>query len=52
MENTLAEIYSDADDVTVNPNNLKKKILTVTNKDVIPAKLAAGGGLAIHFSKQ
>ncbi|HZI54457.1 MAG TPA: glycoside hydrolase family 97 C-terminal domain-containing protein, partial [Chitinophagaceae bacterium] len=48
----LAEIYTDADDVATNPNNLDTRTLVVTNKDVVPARLAAGGGLAIHFKKQ
>ena len=48
----VAEIYSDADDVASNPNNLDKRTLVVTNKDEMPARLAAGGGLAIHFKKQ
>jgi alpha-glucosidase len=48
----LAEIYTDAEDVATNPNNLDKRTLVVTKKDVIPARLAAGGGLAIHFKKQ
>ena len=48
----LAEIYTDADDVATNPNDLDTRTLIVTNKDVIPARLAAGGGIAIHFKKQ
>ena len=47
-----ADIYTDADDVATNPNNLDKRTLVVTNKDVISARLAAGGGLAIHLKKQ
>ncbi len=48
----IAEIFSDADDAAINPNNLKKQTLVVTNKDAISIKFAAGGGVAIHFSRQ
>lgn len=48
----IAEIYGDADDVNINPNNLKKQTLAVTKKDKMPVRLAAGGGSAIHFKPQ
>ncbi len=48
----IAETYSDADDVTVNPNHLKIQTLTITSTDKIPVRLASGGGMAIHFKKQ
>ena len=47
-----AEIYTDDDDVATNPNNLDKRTMVVTKKDLIPASLAAGGGLAIFLKKQ
>jgi alpha-glucosidase len=49
--NYTAEIYSDAQDVRIDPNHLKKETRAVTSKDVITAKLASGGGQTIHFIK-
>ncbi len=48
----VAEIYSDADDASVNPNHLQKKSVQVSRQDKIPVKLAAGGGVAIWLRKQ
>ncbi len=50
--NYMAEIYTDADDVSRNQNHLLKKIKKVTNNDVLHIKVAAGGGAVIHFRKQ
>jgi alpha-glucosidase len=47
----IAEIYSDAEDVRIDPNHLTKETRAVTKKDVIMAKLASGGGQTIHFVK-
>lgn len=47
-----AEIYSDADDVEETPNHLTLVTRTVTNKDNIDLKLAAGGGQAMRLVKQ
>jgi alpha-glucosidase len=47
--NYIAETYSDAEDVRVNPNHLKKETRTVTKQDVITARLASGGGQTIHL---
>jgi alpha-glucosidase len=49
--NYTAEIYSDAEDVNVNPNHLRKESKTVSKKDSLIIRLAAGGGAAIHFKK-
>jgi alpha-glucosidase len=46
-----AEIYSDAADVNTQPDHLQKQKRSVTNKDVLSLRLAAGGGMAIHFTK-
>lgn len=48
----VAEIYSDADDASINPNHLQKKSVQVSRQDKIPVKLAAGGGVAIRLRKQ
>ena len=50
--NYEAEIYSDANDVNVNPNHLNKEIKTLTKKDSITVQLAAGGGLAVRLVKK
>jgi len=47
----VAEIYSDAVDVNVEPNHLQRQIKEVTNKDILSVRLAAGGGVAICFRK-
>jgi alpha-glucosidase len=49
--NYSAEIYSDAGDVNLNPNHLRKETKLVTKKDSLILRLAAGGGAAIHFKK-
>jgi len=41
----IADIYTDADDVNENPNNLNKKTIPVTRKDVLKIKIASGGGV-------
>jgi len=46
-----ASIYTDANDVSTDPNRLDKRTIIVTRKDLIPAKLASGGGLAIFLKK-
>ena len=46
-----AEIYSDADDVNINPNHLKKENRIVSKDDSLSIHLAAGGGMAIHLKK-
>jgi alpha-glucosidase len=47
----VAEIYSDTVDVNVEPNHLQQQNKNVTNKDILPVRLAAGGGMAIRFRK-
>ncbi|HVX49828.1 MAG TPA: glycoside hydrolase family 97 C-terminal domain-containing protein [Chitinophagaceae bacterium] len=46
-----AEIYTDAADVTQNPNHLVKQTKTVTKNDVLVLPLAAGGGAAVRILK-
>ena len=48
----VAEIYSDADDVNVEPNHLKKESRSVSNQDILPVHLAAGGGMVVRIMKQ
>ncbi len=43
----LADIYDDASDADVEPNHLTKRTIEVTNKSVITANLASGGGQAV-----
>lgn len=47
-----AKIYTDADDTNENPNHLNIQNGSVTKKDNLSLKLAAGGGLVIHLKKQ
>ena len=47
-----AEIYSDADDDSENPNNLLITLKSLTNADTVTLSLAAGGGHAMHLVKQ
>lgn len=47
-----AEMYSDADDATENPDHVIINTQLVTNVDIITIKLAAGGGQAIRLVKQ
>ncbi|MDD4645131.1 MAG: glycoside hydrolase family 97 catalytic domain-containing protein, partial [Bacteroidales bacterium] len=46
-----AELYEDTDDGAENPNNIQKKVIEVTNKDIIHATLASGGGQVIMIRK-
>ena len=48
----IADIYTDADDVNENPNNLNKKTIPVTRKDVLKIKIAAGGGQVMRIRKK
>ena len=50
--NYTAEIYTDATDVNENPNHLNKQTKTVTNKDVLQIKVAAGGGEVMRLIKK
>ncbi len=50
-DNYTADSYSDADDVTANPDHLNKKTIPVSTKDVIKIKLAAGGGQVMTIRK-
>jgi alpha-glucosidase len=47
----VVEIYTDAADVDVNPNNLDYKEIKVTSKDFISLPLASDGGAAIHIRR-
>lgn len=50
--NYTAEIYTDANDVNVDPNHLNKQTKTVTNKDVINLHVAGSGGEVMRLIKQ
>jgi alpha-glucosidase len=50
--NYEAEIYTDAKDVNINPNNLVKEIKSPANTDNIKMQLAGGGGVAIIIKKK
>ncbi|MES2645530.1 MAG: glycoside hydrolase family 97 protein [Bacteroidota bacterium] len=46
-----AEIYSDANDVAINPNHIKKEEKLLTGKDKIAVRIAAGGGSVLRIRK-
>lgn len=50
--NYRAEIYSDASDADVNADHLVKEVREVTNKTVINAVLAPGGGQVIRLIRE
>lgn len=50
--NYTAEIYTDASDVSQNPNHLTKEIRTVTSSDILTIHLAGGGGQVMRLVKQ
>jgi alpha-glucosidase len=43
------ELYSDADDVAVNPNHLNKEMLQLNSNSKLNLKLSAGGGAVIQL---
>jgi len=47
----IADIYTDAKDVNVNPDHLVKQTKEVTNKDIISLQIASGGGAVLHIRK-
>lgn len=47
-----ATIYADTPEAVQNPNALVKEVQTVSNTDVIPVKMAAGGGQVIRLIKK
>lgn len=47
-----AEIYTDADDVDVNPNHLNFERKNVTRQDTLLFTLASGGGMVMHLKKE
>lgn len=47
----IADIYTDAKDVNVDPDHLIKQTKEVTNKDILPLQIASGGGAAMHLKK-
>lgn len=49
--NYTAIIFSDADDVTTEPNHLKKETKKITAKDILKINIAAGGGAAVYIKK-
>jgi alpha-glucosidase len=46
-----ATIYSDAEDVTVNPDHLTRQIRRLSSSDSLVVNLAAGGGQAMIIKK-
>jgi alpha-glucosidase len=50
--NYTAEIYSDADDVSVTPDHLVKQTRQVSNKDIITLHVASGGGEVMRIIRQ
>lgn len=44
-----AVIYSDTDDTDMDPNRLKKSVMTVRKGDVIDVHMASEGGSAMHI---
>jgi alpha-glucosidase len=49
--NYTATIFSDADDVTTDPNHLNKETRSVTAKDILTLNIAGGGGAAVYIKK-
>ena len=47
-----AEIFRDAEDTDVNPNNLVKESREVNRGDILAFDLAAGGGAVVHLRKK
>jgi alpha-glucosidase len=47
-----ATIFSDKENSEKNPNLLDIQTITLSNKDILPIKLAAGGGQAIYLRKK
>jgi alpha-glucosidase len=47
-----AEIFSDAKDVNISPNNIIKKTKTVKKNDIVSVQLESGGGAAITLKKK
>jgi alpha-glucosidase len=48
----IADIYTDAKDTDANPNHLLKQTKEVTNKVIIPLKIASGGGSVVYIKKK
>ena len=49
--NYTAEIYTDASDTDLHPNNLKKTIKTISKKDILNLEIAGGGGAVLRLTK-
>jgi alpha-glucosidase len=47
-----AEIFSDAKDVNINPNNINTKTKIVKKNDIVSVQLESGGGAAIILKKK
>ncbi len=47
-----AEIYMDANDTNINPNNLVKQTKELTRSDTLTIALAAGGGAVVRLRKK
>ncbi|MFC4231947.1 glycoside hydrolase family 97 protein [Parasediminibacterium paludis] len=46
-----ATIYSDAEDVAINPNHLTKRVISLKNNSIIKITVASGGGNVIILHK-
>lgn len=47
-----AEIFRDAEDTNVNPNNLVKESREVNRRDILAFDLAAGGGAVVYLKRK
>ncbi|MEO9004810.1 MAG: glycoside hydrolase family 97 protein [Ginsengibacter sp.] len=50
--NYTAELYTDAPDVSQDPNHLTKEVKRVKNSDILTIQLAAGGGQVMRLIRQ
>lgn len=48
----IADIYTDAADTGIDPNNLVTQSHVIKNTDTISLQLAGGGGMAMHIRKK
>ncbi len=49
--NYTAEIYTDASDTDIHPNNLEKTVKSISKNDVLNLKIAGGGGAVLRLKK-
>jgi alpha-glucosidase len=46
------ELFTDANDVSENPNHLVKHVEKLSNTDTIHVKVAGGGGMVMRITKK